>query len=217
MIGSIPLRHCRSRMVKATTIAIACAGAILAPASVSATTATGSFQTPPTPYENIGNYNPRCKNVDVRVHYDYEGVYSVKNVAGTNGQAFLSKDDHTFTETWKLQETSKTLLTVTGSRVNEEISAKRVAKADVPDRLIPKQGLVGPIYRFTATEDATITVRDADGTTLVHSYGTRVFKVVLDTLGDSEPGGRVLSFGVASVSGPHPALNECQLSTQIVN
>jgi len=217
MIGSQPARNRPARLLRKSAAFTACIVAVVVPASTSAFAETESYETPPTPYHNVGNFNPGCRDVDVRVHYDYTGVNSVSNVPGTHGQAFFLKDDHTFTETWKLKETSETLLTIAGNRSNEEVSAERIAKADVPSRLIPKRGLVGPIYRFTATEDATITVRDADGTTLVHSYGTRVFKVILDTLGDSQPGGRVLSFRVASVSGPHPDYDPCQLSAQITN
>ena len=175
------------------------------------------YYTPPTPYNNVGNYDPGCRNVDVKLHYDYDGVYSEKKAPGTHGQAFFYKDEFTFTETWKLRATGELLLTQSGTLVYEEVSAKRVPKSEVPKRLVPKGGLVGPIYRFRSTETGNQTVRDADGKALIASYGTIVYKSLFDTKGDSKPGGKQLSFRVAKVSGPHPPMNLCKLSTQIVS
>jgi len=197
----------------ATTLTMVAMAATAAGAAASAK--EGAYYTPPTPYHNVGNFDPGCRNVDVKIHYDYEGVYSDKNVAGSHGQAFLHKDDFDFTETWKLKSSGEVLLTIGGSLVYEEISAKRVAKSDVPNRFIPKKGLVGPIYRFTASETGRQAVRDADGKVLVANYGKVVFKQLFDTMGDSKPGGRELSFRVAKVIGPHPNINPCQLSAQI--
>lgn len=183
-----------------------------------ATAAKGdTYYTPPTPYHNIGNYDPGCSNVNVKAHYDYEGVYSDKNATGTHGQAFFHKDETTYTQTWKLRSTGEVLLTQSGNVVFEEIKATFVPKSEVPKRLIPKKGLVGPVYRFTATQTGDETVRDADGKTLVASYGTVTFKQLFDTKGDSKPGGRELSLRVANVSGPHPPMNLCKLSSQIVS
>lgn len=216
MISS-PFKRGSVRAVGALAATLTLVAMAAAPAGASAAAKGGDYYTPPTPYHNVGNFDPGCRNVNVKVHYDYEGVYSDKNAAGTHGQAFLHKDDFDFTETWKLKGSGEVLLTIGGSLVYEEVSAKRVAKKDVPRRLIPKKGLVGPIYRFTATETGRQTARDAEGKVLVANYGKVVFKQLFDTKGDSKPGGRELSFRVAKVVGPHPNINACLLSAQIAS
>lgn len=203
------------RTIAAAAVTMAWLAAAAAPAGAVELARGDDYYTPPTPYHNVGNFDPECRNVNVKVHYDYEGVYSDKIAPGTHGQAFFHKDDYDFTETWKLRSSGEVLLTIGGSFVIEEVSAERVAKSDVPKRLIPKKGLVGPIYRFKAVETGHQAVRDADGKVLVANYGKVVFKQLFDSLGDSKPGGRELSFRVAKVIGPHPDFNPCRLSAQI--
>ena len=206
--------HRPKRVVAAVAVSLASIAAA-APAWAIDAARGDTYYTPPTPYHNVGNYDPGCRGVDVKLHYDYEGIYSEKNAPGTHGQGFFYKDVADFTETWKNRDSGEVLLTIAGHRAYEEVSTKRVPKSKVPKRLIPKQGLVGPIYWFTAEETGHDTVRDADGDILVGSYGTVIYKQLYDTLGDSKPGGRELKFRVAKVIGPHPDVNLCRVAAQI--
>jgi hypothetical protein len=194
---------------------VALAGLTIAPAGASGSPSGDEYYTPPTPYHNVGNFDPGCRGADVKLHYDYEGVYSDKNVPGTHSQAFFHKDEFDFTETWTLKGSDEVLFTQSGHLVYEEVSATRAPKSEVPKRLVPKKGLVGPIYRFTATEIGSQQVRDVSNDVLVASYGKVVYKQLFDTKGDSKPGGRTLSFRTAKVIGPHPDVNLCKLAEQV--
>ncbi len=75
------------------------------------------YFTPPTPYHDVGRFDPGCEGLDLRVAYDYEGVYSEQIVPGTNRQAFLFKDDFTFSERWVDRATGKVVLRIHGAYV----------------------------------------------------------------------------------------------------
>jgi hypothetical protein len=88
----------------------------------------------------------------------------------------------------------------------------------VPADLIPPEGLVGPIYRFTATDvGQPFTVTDAQGNTVVRDVGVLVEEYLFDTLGDSKPGGTQLDFEFVKVIGPHPGIDVdiCELAARL--
>jgi hypothetical protein len=110
-------------------------GAILAagtPARASMTSRGDQYYTPPTRHHNNGNYAPGCRNVDIKLHYDYEGVYSDKKGSGTHRQAFFHRDEFSASETWKLKGTHEVLLSRGGSLVYEEVAARRVPSRKSP-------------------------------------------------------------------------------------
>jgi hypothetical protein len=106
---------------------------------------------------------------------------------------------------------------VQGHRKYQELTAKYVRKSAVPKKLIPRKGLIGPIFRFTARETGHDSVTDSHSNVLAASYGTIVYKQLFDTKGDAKPGGRSLSFRAAKVIGPHPDVDLCRLAAQIAS
>lgn len=192
------------RLLAVVAVAVLALGLTVGPAG-----ATGKpvYVEPPTPYHEVGSFDPECADVDVSVDYDYRGVSSVRVAPGTDGQAFFLKDTYRFSETWSAASTGKVLFTIRGHYRFQEVKAERVSKRDVPRDLIPPEGLVGPVYRFTSVEVGADKVRDARGRTLYRTAGVVVFKNLFDTLGDRAPGGTSLSFDVARVIGPHPLLD----------
>ncbi len=167
----------------------------------------GGFHTPPAPYSDSGEFDPECAGLDLTVEYHNHGVYSDRNVPGSDGQAFVFKDSFTFTEVWTDNATGEVILRTRGAYVVEEVDAKRVPNAAVPPAVIPEEGLVGPVYLFTRTESGSDTVRDGDGNILYLTAGVVTFKNLFDTLGDSQPGGVGLVDEIVNVVGPHPLLN----------
>ncbi len=196
------MRFHRAAGLLATTFALLAAG--VAPA---AATSGPRYYTPPTPYHNVGRFDPGCEGLDLRVAYDYEGVYSEQVVSGTNRQAFLFKDDFTFSERWVDRATGKVVLRIHGAYVQQETSATKVPLGQVPAEVVPPEGLVGPVYEFEFEEVGGDLVRAGDGTLLHRTRGTVRVTTLFDTLGDRKPGGTFLQDTITSVEGPHPLLD----------
>jgi hypothetical protein len=167
----------------------------------------GDYYQRPTPYHNTGTFDPECEDVDVSVAYDYQGVDSVRIVPGSDNQAFLLKDRFRFEEIWSDASTGEVLLVWRGRYRFQEVRADFVPNSDVPDDLVPPEGLVGPVYRFTAVERGHDRLRDADGRVLYRTAGLAVYENLFDTLGDQQPGGTSLSFEVVKTVGPHPLVD----------
>jgi hypothetical protein len=167
----------------------------------------GPFVQPPTPYHDAGSFDPECADVDVSVAFTVKGVDSIRRVRRTGGQAFFFNDRFRFTETWSDAGTGDVLFTQRGAYRFGEVRAQRVRKSAVPDDVVPPEGLVGPIYRFTSVERGHDTLRDGTGHALYRTRGVVVSKSLFDTLGDRAPGGTELTFEPVRVKGPHPLLD----------
>lgn len=176
-----------------------------------------AYYQPPTAYHNVGDFDPECADVDVTATYDYAGVDSLRNVPGSDGQAFLYKDTYRFSEVWKEASTGEVLFTQRGQYRFEEVKAKRVDASAVPSDVVPPEGLVGPIYRFTSVQKGHDTIRDARGKVLYRTAGVVIAEELHDTLGDREPGGEILSVDYLKVWGPHPLLdvNLCDVAAEL--
>jgi hypothetical protein len=177
----------------------------------------GAYVQPPTPYHNVGSFDPECADVDVSGTYDYEGVDSIRKARHTGGQAFFYKDTFRFTEVWSEAGSGEVLFTLRGAYRFEEVRAERVRKSAVPDDAVPPEGLTGPIYLFTSVEKGHDTLRDATGHALYRTRGVVVYESLFDTLGDGEPGGNELTFEPVRVSGPHPLMDVdlCDVAAQL--
>lgn len=201
-------------LVAAVLVAIVPLGAT--PAQAAGLHRAGAIYQPPTPFEDQGEFDPECEGIDVVVRFKANGVESIRRVRGSNGQAFFQKLRLRFRETWMHAGTDEVLFRARGSFLFREIAAVRVRKADVPRRLVPEGGLVGPVYRFTAREIGGEVITDADGRLLYHQGGLIVHKALFDTLGDREPGGNLLHERVVRTVGPHPLLKVdlCDVAAQ---
>lgn len=167
----------------------------------------GGYYQPPKPYQFSDRFDPECEGLGLTVKVRVRGVDSLRYVKGSGKQAFFLKDRYRFFEKWKDKASGEVLFTWRGRYLLEEYAARRFAKSDVPEHLVPEEGLVGPIYRFKARERGGDVVRDADGSVLYLTRGTVEYRNLFDTLGDRKPGGTSLALRVASVKGPHPLLD----------
>jgi hypothetical protein len=198
------------RLLTATAAALL-AATVATPASASGNSA-GDYYQPPTPYVDSGEFDPECEGLDLTVQFRARGVESLRNVRGSDGQAFLVSNEGRYREVWIDDSTGDVVLTARGSYDFEEISARRVPKSSVPEDLIPPEGLVGPIYWFKVVDEVRDVVRDADGDVLARGSGTTVARVLFDTLGDSQPGGTELSVEEIRVIGSPLDVDLCDLA-----
>jgi hypothetical protein len=178
----------------------------------------GGYVQEPGPYSFEETFDPECPGLGVSGHFEIDGVSSVRALRGTGGQAFLLRDRYSFRETWTEAGTGREILTISGQYLFQEQSATLVPNEDVPAELIPPGGLVGPVYRFIATETGHDSLTDGAGRTIYTTAGTVTFANLFDTLGDSAPGGRSLSFDIVNVVGPHPLLDAdvCAIAADLV-
>ncbi len=164
------------------------------------------YYQPPTPYHDSGRYDPGCGDSGITARFWVRGVDSLEFVEGSHRQAFLLNDRYRFFEKWR-DSKGELLLTWRGEFHFKEVSAKHVSKSQVPDDVIPPEGLVGPIYLFKSRLTGSDVVRDADGKVLDRTRGMQVFSNLFDTLGDRAPGGTSLQFDVTRTEGNFPPLS----------
>jgi hypothetical protein len=176
----------------------------------------GRFYQPPTPYSNDYQFAPECPGLALDVTGHAHGVEAILFVRGSHGQAFLDRDHYNYRETWKNTSTGKRFQ-VSGHGFFKEISAKFVPNEDVPADLVPPEGLIGPVYLFTAKNIGQPFIVKQHGKTVLRDRGILVAQALFDTLGDSKPGGTGLSFEITKVIGPHPGLDVdiCELAARL--
>jgi hypothetical protein len=172
--------------------------------TVAALALGGTFFQPPTPYAFRDSFDPECPGLSMRVDVEGRGVDSYRNVAGSDGQAFMLTDTYRNEEVWTNLDTGVSF-TITANASVRESNPVPVALEDVPPELIPAEGLVGPVYRFTVRlSGQPFTLRDSAGEVVIREYGVLEWDLLFDTLGDREPGGRALSMDLVRDIGSHP-------------
>ncbi len=172
---------------------------------------------PPTRYDDTYSFDPECDGLNMIVTGRTHGVYANLNVAGSNGQAFLSRNRYWYREVWKNLDTRERFV-VSGHGYFREVKATFVPTDQVPPELVPPEGIVGPVYLFRAVETGNpLTVTDDDGHLVVKDVGRLVSENLFDTLGDSQPGGTSLRFEFVQIVGPHPGidLDLCTLAADL--
>lgn len=149
------------------------------------------------------DFDPQCPGLDITGHLEGSGVDSVRVLNGSDGQAFLDRQSFDSTEVWKDNRSGDQIFTISAHGLYQEQTAEFVANDQVPADQVPVEGLVGPVYRFTATTTRQGVLTDPTGRALYRDAGTEVDQFLFDTLGDSEPGGRGLGGNVVKVTGIH--------------
>jgi hypothetical protein len=197
-------RRMFARVAAVAVSALLAASVSMQPSQARDSDDDGYYQ-PPTPYRDSGRYDPKCGDSRITARFWVRGVESLEFVEGSHKQAFLLNDRYRFVEKWR-DSKGELLLTWRGEFHFKEVSAKRVPKSQVPDDVIPPEGLVGPIYLFKSRLTGWEVVRDDDGEVLDRTRGTQVFSNLFDTLGDRAPGGTSLRFEVIKTEGNFPPL-----------
>ncbi len=209
----------RSRIVSlGATLALSIVSLALGVGSASATSSGGGqVYQPPTRNTGTYSFDPECAGQHLVVRGKYDNVDTTFNLPGSNGQAFLAKQRYSWSERW-VDKRSGDKFYVWGRGLFRETSGTYVPKSDVPADLVPPEGLVGPVYRFTSRDTGRLTVGDGQGHVL-RDRGTIVAELLFDTLGDGQPGGTGLDYQIVKVIGPHPSLDVdfCDLAADLLD
>lgn len=155
------------------TLAAAAALVVLAPAAPAAA----------QPYENI-----RYGGSDTFVYQDcdttirevvtWSGHFQVREVRGSDGQAYFGHDNYRFTSVVTNLETDLSMI-VSGNGTFRETKATHLG---------------GNVWEFTWMDAGRpLRITDLDGNVLVFERGVVKGSAVFDTLGDGQPGGEFIS------------------------
>ena len=174
-----------SRIVAtAGTLAVMVVMALAAPAPATIFE-RGSFSFDETFEENL------C-GIQVIHHEVFTADFRTRTGKGDLDQAFFGMLKAQFSDTFTNVATGASF-TIEGHGVlNKDVKATPLG---------------GNIFAFKVLEASTVVVRDLDGKVVLRDAGSIWRTIVFDTLGDSQPGGEVLSESIIRVNGPHPLFN----------
>jgi dienelactone hydrolase len=139
----------------------------------------------------------------IEVQNEFSGNYRVR--AGKNGDqsAFFLKDTFSYREIHTNPETGEWFVK-RGQGVTNEIGATRVE---------------GSVFEFvTVVAGQPFVVEDSSGKVVLRDRGAVRYRTLFDTGGDDEPGGTLLEFLGAEISGPHPSFFEdfCRIAGDLI-
>ena len=138
-------------------------------------------------YSGSDSFTNTICGLDVTIDTEFHGVFTIRTVKDSGGQAFLAHDNHESVDTITNPDTGKQLI-ITTNDVFHEQRAKHVE---------------GNAWMFEAVTAGTFTLTTLDGTRLLRDRGVMKVRAVFDTLGDGQPGGILISEEVLAVHGPH--------------
>lgn len=127
----------------------------------------------------------------------------VREIEGSDGQAFLANNNYRYREVLTNPETGA-FFVVRGKALFKEMSGQQVE---------------GDIWEFTAQEvGQPFVVEDSDGKVVLRDRGRLTFRALFDTLGDGEPGAEFIEQELTSISGPHPGFftDFCEIATELI-
>jgi hypothetical protein len=179
--------------------------AVAAIASIAVPTAASAKPLEVTHYNDT--YTDSFNDCGFRIDVTGEasGRYMIKDsTPKTDGQFFRVLDKYSFTDI------------LTNHRTGEWFSVSaRGTFREMPATLHSD----GQTVTYQVKDSGAFnTVRDSDGNLLFRDRGTVTFEFVFDTLGDSQPGGELISEELVSVSGPHPFFEAdfCEVANDLI-
>lgn len=140
-----------------------------------------------TRYSGTDSFTDTICGLDVTIDVEFRGVLVVRTVKGSGGQAFLAHNNYETVETITNPATGDQVV-ITANGVFHEQRATHVS---------------GNLWAFDFVDAGTFTVTDLDGNRLLRDRGVVKIRQVIDTLGDSQPGGELITEEVLAVHGPH--------------
>jgi hypothetical protein len=139
----------------------------------------------------------------IESEFTASGHFMLREIEGSDGQAFLGHDNYSYREVLTNPETGA-FFVVHGKAMFKELTGQQVE---------------GDIWEFTAQEvGQPFVVEDSDGNVVLRDRGRLTFRALFDTLGDGEPGGELLEQELTSISGPHPGFfaDFCEIATELI-
>jgi hypothetical protein len=138
-------------------------------------------------YSGSDSFPDTICGLDVTLDLEFSGVLVVRTVKGSDGQAFLAHNNYETVETITNPVTGNQII-MTANGVFHEQRAKHVS---------------GNVWSFDFLDAGTFTVTDVDGNRLLRDRGVVKIRQLFDTLGDSQPGGELISEELLAIHGPH--------------
>lgn len=139
----------------------------------------------------------------IRSDYTASGTVMIKEVAGSDGEAYLGQDNYRFRNVLTNVDTGEHFV-VSGKGMFKEMTGVHVE---------------GDIWEFT-TQDVgqPLVIEDSDGNIVLRDRGRITYRALFDTLGDGQPGGVIIEEEITGVSGPHPSLSAdfCEIATDLI-
>jgi hypothetical protein len=117
----------------------------------------------------------------------FSGVTTVRTVKDSDGQAFLAHNNYETVETITYAPTGNQIV-FTANGVFVEQRASHVS---------------GTVWTFDFLDAGTFTITDPDGNRLLRDSGVVKIRQLFDTLGDSQPGGVLITEELLALHGPH--------------
>jgi hypothetical protein len=124
--------------------------------------------------------------------------FLVREVRGSEGQAFLGQDNFQFQVVYTNPVTGA-FMVERGRATFKELTARHVA---------------GDIWEFTAHEVGHFVIVDSEGNIVASDSGRVTLRVLFDTFGDSQPSGETLEVEVTGEHGRH--FDFCAIATKLI-
>jgi hypothetical protein len=146
-------------------------------------------------YHNVWTETFTDCGVDtISASFDYIGSFTAREIKSSDGTAWLGHNHNQFVEVYTNPANGRSF-SISGDNNWREIKGIR---------------LHDNVWEFDWKDSgSTFTVRDAAGTVLYRDRGTTVGRDVLDTGGDTVPGGTYLSSDVVALRGKFSSLDWC--------
>lgn len=138
-------------------------------------------------YSGTDSFTSTDCGLDVSVDVEFSGVLTIRTVKDSGGQAFLAHNNYETIETITNPANGQQLVI----QANGVFSEQRA------------EHIEGNIWAFEFLDAGTFTLSDPEGNRLLRDRGVVKIRQVLDTLGDGQPGGEILSEVLLSIAGPH--------------
>ena len=166
-------------------------------AVVAATVAAGAAPAGATVFEKgqfafEDSHQEDLCGLELRHDFAISGHFRTRTGKGDLDQAFFGQSSARITDKW----------------TNLANGAWFTNEARVTGMDVKATPLGDDVFEFRYRESGNGVVRDMDGNIILRDRGSIWMVVVFDTLGDSQPGGDVLSESVLRVNGPHPGFEQ---------
>ncbi len=140
-----------------------------------------------TRYSGTDSFSDTLCGLAITGTVEFNGVLMIRTVKDSDGQAFLAHNNYETVEIITNPATgSQVVLTANG--VFHEQRATHVS---------------GNLWSFDILDAGTFTLTDPDGNRLLRDRGVLKIRQVFDTLGDSQPGGVLITEEFLAIHGPH--------------
>lgn len=154
-------------------------------------------------YADSESFTGEACGLTLNVENTFSGQFLLREVKGSDGQAFLAMDNYSFRSVQTNVDNGKWLV-IRGNGTFKEMSATHVD---------------GNVWEFTAMDvGQPFLLEDSSGNVVLRDRGRITYRALFDTEGDGQPGGILLEEEVTGISGPHPGFERdlCPVVNELI-